>query len=198
MANFAELCADVYTITNRPDLVSETALAVKAATLKAHQSDYYFKDIYEIPIKFDTSDYVQQLDIKSLIPTFRSLKYFRRYDYTSTGAAMEFFTVSSPLESTDSYGIDKVNVIYMAGNYLNVKSKVSLQYAIVGVYVNPIITEIGFNSWIANDHPYVIVFEAARLLFKQIGFDEQSAVFEKLAAEQFAELKLSNVQSVGY
>ena len=198
MATFTELCADVYTITNRPDLVGETAVAVKAATLKAHQSDFFFKDIFESGVQFDTSDYNQQLDISTVVPRYRALKYFRRYDNSSTGAAMEFFTICTPLETVDSYGIDRTNIVYGAGGIINIKSKVPFQYALLGVYVNPSIVQTSFNSWIANDHPYVIVFEAARLLFKQIGFDEQSAVFEKLAAELFAELKLSYVLSVGY
>ena len=56
MATFTELCNDVYTMTKRPDLVAETKLAVKAATLKAHQSDFYPKDIYETGIQFSRSE----------------------------------------------------------------------------------------------------------------------------------------------
>lgn len=50
--SFAELVADVYTLTNRPDLVGETVLAVQAATLKAHQSDDYIYDFREQSIVF--------------------------------------------------------------------------------------------------------------------------------------------------
>ena len=56
MTTLTDLCADVYTITNRPDLINETKLAVKAATLKMHQSDYYYRDLLEQGITFDTSD----------------------------------------------------------------------------------------------------------------------------------------------
>ena len=41
-----------HTITNRPDLINETKLAVKAATLKIHQSDYYYRDLIEQGIAF--------------------------------------------------------------------------------------------------------------------------------------------------
>ena len=60
MTTLTDLCAYVYTITNRPDLFTETKLAVKAATLKMHQSDYYYRDLLEQGIAFDTSDYTQQ------------------------------------------------------------------------------------------------------------------------------------------
>ena len=52
MATFAELLADVYTLTNRSDLIAETKLAVKMATLKMHQRDYFYKDIRETGIQF--------------------------------------------------------------------------------------------------------------------------------------------------
>ena len=86
----------------------------------------------------------------------------------------------------------------MAGSSLNIRSAVEFQYAILGVYLNPSIVESNFVSWIADDHPYAIVFEALRLLFKQIGYDEQAAAFERLAAEQLAEVKISGIQAEGY
>ena len=88
MSIFTDLCDDVYTITNRPDLINETKLAVKAATLKIHQSDYYYRDLIEQGIAFLTSDYIQQFDIYSLFPNYRALKYIRRYDNSGTGAAI--------------------------------------------------------------------------------------------------------------
>lgn len=198
MATFTDLCNDVYTITNRPDLIGETQLAVKAATLKVHQSDFYFRDLFETGITFPTSDFNQQFDPKAVVPLFRALKYLRRYDNSGSGKAAEFFKILTPGELLDSYNNDKTGVAYMAGTSLNIKSATSFQYALLGVYLNPDITQIGFTSWVAVDHPYAIVFEAARLLFKQIGFDEQSSAFERLAAEQLAEVRISNIQSVGY
>lgn len=47
MASLNSLVSDVYTLTNRPDLVAETALAVKKATLKMHHVDFFARDIWE-------------------------------------------------------------------------------------------------------------------------------------------------------
>jgi hypothetical protein len=55
MATFSELCSEVHTLTNRPDLVNETKLAVKAATLKLHQKDFFYKDISEQGVSFSPS-----------------------------------------------------------------------------------------------------------------------------------------------
>ena len=198
MATFTELCDDVFTITNRPDLIAETKLAVKAATLKAHQIDYFAKDIRESGIKFPTSDYYQQLQLRTLFPTFRAIKYLRRWDNSGSGRAAEFLEITTPLETVDDYGVDKVNIAYLSGDNLSIKAYAPIEYAIVGVYLNPTIVESDYSSWIALDHPFVIVYEAARLVYKQIGFDEQASAFEKLVAEQVALLRIANVQSVGY
>jgi hypothetical protein len=83
---FDELLQEVYNITSRDDLVDMTKSAVKAATLKAHQSDFYSKDIYETPIEFAATSYVHSLDIISLIPNYRALKYLRKFDTTTVEA----------------------------------------------------------------------------------------------------------------
>lgn len=198
MATFAELLDEVYTVTKRPDLIAETKLAVKAATLKLHQSDFYFKDLFETGISFSDSAYIQQLDIKVIIPRFRALKYLRRYDNSGSGAAAEFFTILSPTQTLDEYGLEQSGIAYMAGSSLNIKSATAFQYALLGVYLNPSIVESNFVSWIADDHPYAIVFEALRVLFKQIGYDEQAAAYERLAGEQLAEVKMAGIQAEGY
>lgn len=198
MTTLTDLCNDVYTVTKRPDLISETKLAVKAATLKLHQSDFYFRDIFETGIQFDTAAYTQQLNIATLIPRYRALKYLRRYDSSGSGSPMEFLEVLSPTNILDDYGVDKVGIAYAAGTVLNIKCGVPIQYALLGVYVNPDVTDIGYESWLANNHPFAIVFEAARVVFKQIGFDEQSAAFERLTLEQLALVKAANIQAEGY
>ena len=198
MTTLTDLCSDVYTITNRPDLINETKLAVKAATLKMHQSDYYYRDLLEQGITFDTLDYTQQFDIYSVFPNYRALKYIRRYDNSSTGAAKEFFEILTPTNILDAYGNDRTGVAYVAGTVVNIKSFYQFQYALIGIYINPDITDDNYSSWIADTSKYAIVFEAARVVFKQIGFDEQSTTFQALVAEQVAMLKVTNINPVGY
>ena len=61
MATFAELVADVKILTNRPDLDAEIKLAVKAATLKAHHTDFYPKDLYGVAIQWTPVGFLQSL-----------------------------------------------------------------------------------------------------------------------------------------
>lgn len=196
MATFAELVADVKILTNRPDLDADTKLAVKAATLSLHQCDFFYKDLEETGIQFQASDYTQSWQYRDLFPRFRSLKYFRKSD--SAGAAGSFLAVLTPAEVLDRYGSAREDICYAAGELIQIKSSTELQYAFVGVYNNPNITEDGWNSWIALDHPYAIVYKAAVTIFKAIGFDEQATVYNKLADEQKQYVVNSNLGVEGF
>jgi len=194
---FNELLEEAYLLTDRRDLEAETKSAIKAATLKAHQSDFYSKDIHETGVEFDNCDYRQALDYISLIPNLRALKYFRRVQdqYDDTGTFLE---VILPEELLDSYGVGRRDIAYIAGRILEIRSAVPFQYALMGAYVLPIVTETGYSSWVAEQFPFAIVYEAARVVFKAIGYDEQSATFTQLLAEQYQLLKMSALSDVGY
>lgn len=186
MASFAELVADVYTLTNRPDLVNETKLAVKVATLKAHQSDFYPKDLFEVGINWTTPAYLQSIDYRLLIPRWRAFKYLRKYTSNVPGI---FITLLTPEQTLDRYSINKEDVCYLAGEMLEIRSSTQDDYMILACYINPIVEELAYSSWIALDHPYAIVYEAARSIFKQIGWDEQAQQIRQEVAEQYQILK---------
>lgn len=197
MTTLTEMLTDVYTLTGRADLVAETTLAVKSATLKAHMTDFYSKDIHEVRITTDTADYIQGIDIFSIVSNFRALKYLRKYDLVNAEVGA-FLEVLEPEEVLDSYGRDKTDVCYVAGRVIEIKSSTEIDNLILGCYVLPVITTSGYASWIADLYPYAIIMEAARVVFKTIGYDEQAATYERLVAEQYALLKMSALSDVGY
>jgi hypothetical protein len=192
-----DLINEVYTITARPDRVAETLSGIKSATLKAHQCDFFYKDMFEVGIAFTTSDYVQQIDYRSLIPLWRANKYLRKYDATS-GTPGRFLELIQPEQILDRYTVEKTNIYYTAGSFINVKSDTQEQYYLYGCYVNPDVTSTGYNSWVAKDHPYAIVFDAAATVFKAIGKDDEAAAYRNLVGEQLAMVKESNIISQGY
>lgn len=199
MATFAELVADVKLITNRPDLDSEIKHAVKAATLKMHQTDFYPKDLYETGISWSPAAYLQSLDYRTLIPRWRAFKYLRKFDYTTPpGVAGIFFNILLPEQIVDGYGIDRENVCYLAGEQLEIRSSTEDDYMLIGCYLHPIIIEASYSSWVAEDHPYAIEYEAASKIFKQTGYDEQSAQMAKEVTDQMILLRNSNVLAQGY
>lgn len=199
MTTLASLTADVITLTNRPDLAGVTALAIKGATLKAHGSDYYYKDLLETGLQFDLSLTQQSLEYKTLLPRWRALKYLRKFDYSvPPGCPGKFLDILTPENILDSYGINREDVCYVAGLELQIRSREACQYFLLGCYVHPDVTTDGYSSWIAEESPLTIIYEAAATVFKTIGFDEQVTAYRNLVAEQYAELKLSNIVANGY
>lgn len=190
MSTYSDLVADVITITNRPDLIDLTKLAVRHATLKAHKLDFFPKDIYETGIQWQTPAYIQSLEYRNLVPRWRALKYLRKYDFTaSPGKAGEIFKVITPELILDEYEFQKDNVCYLAGESLEIRSNTKDAYMLLGCYRHPDTTEANYDSWIALDQPSAIVYEAARSVFKQIGFDEQAKEMQSEVADQFTILR---------
>lgn len=195
--DLTELIAEVYILTGRPDRVNETLSAIKSATLTCHQSDFYYKDIYETGIAFTSAAAVQELDYRSLLPQYRAFKYLRKYDPTTdtVGAILDLILPELVL---DDYSVTKCDICYVAGSQIKIKSSTAEQYYLFGCYIHPNITEEAFNSWIAIDNPWAIIFRAAGIVFKSIGKDEEAAANKIMSDEQVQLIKLSNTVAAGF
>jgi hypothetical protein len=173
--------------------VNETTLAVKAATLKAHHSDDYIFDFAEYSVAFSNPDFYQSLDYKTIIPLWRKPRYIRKYD----GAPGDFLAYVEPEKVVDNFGASRLDIFYVAGSNIQIRSSTSLQYLLVGAYLNPDVTSANYNSWIANDYPFAIIYEAAAVIFKTVGYDEQVPIYRELVGEQLQILKQHAVTGVG-
>lgn len=197
--NFQELYDEVILITKRPDLVDRTKQCLRSATIKAHHSDFYFKDLVEVPVQFSNLFFLQSFIPTEVVPNFRMAKYIRLWNGGNTGDAGRFLEPIQIENSLNLYGQNKTNVFYMAGQMLQIRGAATLDKVLFGCYVNPIITpEASFSSWIANEQPYALIYEAARQIFKSISFTEQANEYSSMVADEYAELKLSYVDSVPY
>lgn len=196
---FDELVTEVYNLTGRDDLVEMTKSAIKAATLKAHQTDFYSKDIFETAIKFDEPAYRQSFDYISLIPNYRALKYLRQYDPVKVAGegAGKYFEVLTPDNVLDAYQRERQDICYVAGRVIEIRASIMLETALLGCYVLPLITEGKYSSWVAELYPYAIIHEAARFIFGAIAMTTEKAAQESMVAEQYAELKINALTDVG-
>jgi hypothetical protein len=175
----AELLIELYNVTSRPDLTAASTSAIKAATLKLHSTDYYYKDLVETTISFPTAETIQSFDYKTTFPRWRNIKYLRKIDpVTLAGAG--FFTIVPVDMVVDGVSINREDVCYMAGSTLNIRSSSEEQNFIIGYYQHPSILDPGYSSWIAEELPFAIVYEAARTIFKTIGKDEEEARMRNL------------------
>lgn len=191
-----ELQDEVYAITNRPDLADRTLSAIRASTLKLHQADYFYKDLFESGITFSTSAYLQQIEYRTLFPRWRALKYIRKSDVNAY-AGGTILEVITPEQILDDYKCNRNDVCYVAGETINIRSSTDLQYIFLGCYLNPNVTISGYNSWIAKDHPWAIIQTAAAQIFRSTGKQEEWAASTREANEQFALVRESNILAVG-
>ena len=193
--DFNELVAETIALIKRPDLVDDTKTAVKAATLKLHCSDFYFKDVVELVIQFDAPRYIQTFDPKAISTTYRHPKYMRIWDGEIDGYAGPFIEHIQIEGALNAYKMQKSNVFYLAGRFIQIRTYNELDKILFGYYQYPNIIPEYYSSWIAEEYPYSIVYEAARTLFLTIGFQEQSASMRSLVQEQISALQQTNVDT---
>src|SRR4051812_5601790 len=114
MSQFSNIVADVYTLTARPDLVAETSLAVRNATLKAHRLEKWKRDIQELSVLIPTNTQaVVQLDIPTYFARWRQFKYIRPVDALTLSPFSKFLTVLEPDGIFDEYLAEKTDVYYI-------------------------------------------------------------------------------------
>lgn len=212
--NFADMMKEVYIKTNRPDLVTQTISALRAATLKMHTIDNFPKDIVNGQIVFDSLAYIQNLDTHA-IPRYRKMVFIRKQDPTLLGyeqnplslpplfgglpglgtswsikERLGFLRPINPDNIFDSYGVEKLNVFYQAGSTIWMKVVPAIQYALCGWYAFPNIdvsspdngvTYPNFSSWIADERPWAIIYDAVSNILQTIGMQEASRKYDSPA-----------------
>ena len=194
--DFAELVAGVQENVNRPDLQSRIESAVRTATLKCHHSNFYYKDRTESGVSFPDPDYIQNFDPKTIFPNFRKISYIRKWIYDANdavglGRPGKKLTLVDVDNIIDYWGCEKTDIYYQAGNLLQIKSSDKLSHILVGVYNHPVVAPVeSFSSWIAEEYPDAIVFEASSKLLGQIGFTEQSKALLLDARDQLSIIQL--------
>jgi len=195
--NFAQIQSEVLAIVKRPDLVSRVDAAIKAATLKMHHSDFFYKDLVEVPIQFTDVQYIQNFVPSEILPNYRKVKYIRIWQGGAQGRPGPFLEHIQIENSIDGYNYLKDNVFYMAGTKLQIRTACGLQHVLFGAYVHPIVTPLeSYSSWIADQYPYAIIYEAVRTMYRSIGFSEQANEFAQLAAEVLSEIKMSSIDDM--
>jgi hypothetical protein len=203
-----ELCSEVATIVNRPDLQDTIIKShVKAATFSLHSADNWWRDKNENLLTFTNSDYYQSID-HSVMTRFRTWSYLRIWDNSgidpltnlSTGAGGNFFDITVDPESLfDSYGNNKKYTAIAVGGQTNLRSTEKFVNVIAGWYSYPVTTPDGsYSSWIANTNPFAIVYSAASLMFAGINQQDQARKWEKMVQDQLTLLRMHNITSRGY
>lgn len=191
----------VYSLTNRPDLVAESKLAIRQETLAAHRSEKWKKDKVELYLPL-TSASLFALDIPTYLPNYRQIEWIRPYNsVTQTPAAfvMAGNEELAPDAIFDEYMAEKSNVWYVAGNNLNIKLAAAYDSFLIGYYANPVLLpEANYESWIAREAPAIITIGAAQRVLDAIGFNDAARRLEVLLLGSLAGSTRANPQGGEY
>lgn len=218
---YAQMLADIYTITNRPDLIAETQLALRKATVKAHSADFWKGDIAIVPkyilptpivdVTQPSSRFSINLADPANFPNLRKVAYIKEYINPAgqvssavsgwdtlianygTSPRQRNYDECSPEAVIDDYGTERTNYWYQAGKQVSLRVYSPILYATFGYYAYPNATPTGYNSWIANEFPDLIVEEAASTVFRMIGKADESAAYASNWATNLHQLTMSQV-----
>jgi hypothetical protein len=189
MRTWQELLDEIYTLTNRPDLVSETNLALRQAVRSAHKSGKYWRDLVEVDVVISV-DQIQTIDLTLFAPRFRGLAYLRPTEYPDL--RLDETEITGLLDG-DNYA--KVNVYWGFGSQLKIRAANPTASYTLAYYQYPVVTPVlAFNSWIAEDHDDLLILWAAMTVLGMIGESEIRGRLEQLATVALANLQQDNVE----
>lgn len=196
MSQLTDLVAEVLTLAGRPDLSVEATLEVRNATLRAHRSDEFHRDLVESAVAFAGANYVQSFEYKLAFPRWRRLRYMRFYDQVAQSAGKNF-QIIDPAEALNQYGNTRVDVAYPAGSVYNLRGNLPFDAILVGFFQDPDVTVTGYSSWIASEHPFLITYMAAASLLKLVGRAEDAQNMERHSLSLLHDLKADNILPLG-
>lgn len=178
MTTYADLITEIRSAINRGDIDDKIARALRLVTTRAHNTDYYWRDLAEVNLLF-VADTMVTLDTSTQLSRFRQVSYMRYFDPESEIPGM-FLTAIAPTDLLDEYTYYKVDCYYMAGVNLNARFQYVASGARLGYWQNPDVTPGGYNSWIKDTMPDLLVEGAIAYLYNGLGKQEEARAINRM------------------
>lgn len=172
------MLADIYALTNRPDLEAETAIALRSATTNAHLTDVYPRDIVTQQVQLPNSANVVALNISTLFPMLRGVSTVRPLDINMNLLAPNEHNQIDVVEMGDiydpEYGNIRQRIAYVSGDSLVIRYPISITGYVVEYLRAPQTKRALYDSWIAQMSPAIIQFWAAAIVMNTNGNEEKA------------------------
>ena len=166
---------DVVSLTNRPDLSAETAVAVRTATISVHNSAAYPRDIETKPVELSNAVYIAALDAQVLFPRLRGISQIVGLDVDFNPLETLVIDVVELRDVRDpEYNTWKTNIAYIAGTAINIRVNTPVYGFIIDYFKTPQVAAALYSSWIAMLAPDAIVYLAASIVLSTNGNEEKS------------------------
>lgn len=193
MTIYTDVLATVNGLTNRPDLTTETDIAIRQAVNAAHGKSTFFKDLVVTDVTgLSTTTNPQTVDLSAApfdtVPIRGQLITVKPKDVEGE------YTKANILELTDSDNFDRYNIWWQVGTTLKIRAISPVSSITVSYFrrwtVNPIAS---LDSWIAQDYPDLIGATAALIVLGTTGEKEIIDRIERLAAVEVVRLLADNL-----
>jgi len=183
-ALYADIRDTIYARSGRPDLIADTAAAIRKATMKLHMADLWKNDLVEVIYQVGTVDsanssYRFSIDLTDPLKfaRYRRISHIKEYNSPLTGRELNFNELDAD-RLFDGYGAECIDYWYQAGQQVNVRSSISISNLRIGYFSYPDVVPATYSSWIARQFPDAIIEEALSTIFKSIGKDTE---YQRLA-----------------
>lgn len=194
MTTFTDLYNATVGNTKRPELVALTKTCVKLATLRAHQVDFWPRDYASTNLTFAIDTTLQLVTISGLtsqLPQKRTIDFLQSLDAT-TLQPCENLDWHEYKDFWDADGCLRSSVYTEKGDSLVFRPRVQTGKLGVNYYVNPVVAEDTFSSWIADAHQDELAMWAAGLIWARTGLLEQAKVVQDLHVTPFKDLLVAS------
>jgi hypothetical protein len=181
---YDEILSEVYLYTKRPDLVARTRSAVRTATLFAHRTDNYWRDLAD-GILIPVSAAEGNISLQDYLPRFRSLNSIYPVDGDRRGPDLERRDADDLL---DEYRSKRTHWFYGHANGIRYHTALLLPNMRVSYWRDPAVDPDTFDSWIARIYPDVIIHWAASLVMRSVGHREEADAELQMAQSLLQEL----------
>lgn len=175
---YSELLAEIKLLSKRGDIDDKIAIALRMTTLRVHRSDLFWRDLVEANASFSSSNVVT-IDVSTSLTRFRQINYVQYLD-TTTGAVGTMLDEVDPSDVLDDYNYFKTDRWYLSGNNLNINFAYATSGARLGYWQNPDVSASGYNSWIANELPDILVQGSLAYLFNLTGKQEEARSINRM------------------
>lgn len=153
-------------------------------------------DTTELP-RFKSFDYVRKNDPTLAVFQQNPTNLPPLFDVIN-GTPFPTMATTKPIQIIDTddifddYMSEKVDVAYQAGSTLFIRSSTPLNYVLLGWYAYPNVDfgNVGnisngvpnpcpnFNSWIAQEYPFAVVYDAASAILQKIGMTDAARKYD--------------------
>lgn len=193
MTTFAEMRSLVLGITKRPELVGLTDTAIRIATQRAHQVDFFRRDLQVTQIPYTVSLTAMFYDfpnVSTSLPRLRTIKNV--YGLTSEGFKIEQLEYRETDDLYDSDGAPRRYVYCVIGDTLRCFFDLPTGIAEVYYFRMPNVSVDSYSSWIADAHPDELAQWASAIVFARSGFMEIASQINETDVRPFKETLVSN------